>query len=367
MLFSNIYKNKTVLVTGHNGFKGAWLSLWLKNLGAKVTGISLENRDEKSFFKVNGISELVEDLNLDIRNLDSIKDLIKQLQPDFVFHLAAQALVRRSYRDPLETWSTNLVGTLNILESLRLLERKCACILITSDKCYSNKEWAWGYRENDTLGGPDPYSASKACAELAIKSYVKSFFNAQNNSLVKISSARAGNVIGGGDWSEDRIVPDCMKAWSKGEIVELRSPSSTRPWQHVLEPLSGYLSLGSKLYNNNLLHGESFNFGPKIAENNSVLDLVNTMGEYWEKVRWVSNVEERKPYESGLLNLNCDKAFFDLNWHSVLSFKETIRYTIEWYKSFYEDNLNIQSMSLNQIDNYVASANKQNLTWAKKI
>ena len=365
MLFSNIYKNKTVLVTGHNGFKGAWLSLWLKNLGAKVTGISLENRDEKSFFKVNGISELVEDINLDIRNLDSINHLIKQLQPDFVFHLAAQALVRRSYRDPLETWSTNLVGTLNILESLRLLERKCACILITSDKCYSNKEWAWGYRENDTLGGPDPYSASKACAELAIKSYVKSFFNAQNNSLVKISSARAGNVIGGGDWSEDRIVPDCMKAWSKGEIVELRSPSSTRPWQHVLEPLSGYLSLGSKLYNNNLLHGESFNFGPKMAENNSVLDLVNTMGEYWEKVRWVSNFEERKPYESGLLNLNCDKAFFDLNWHSVLSFKETIRYTIEWYKSFYEDNLNIQSMSLNQIDNYVASANKQNLSWAK--
>ena len=365
MLFSNIYQNKKVLVTGHNGFKGAWLSLWLKNLGAKVTGISLPNRAEESFFKANGISELVEDINLDIRNFDSINTLINKLEPDFVFHLAAQALVRRSYREPLETWSTNLVGTLNILESLRLIEKKCACILITSDKCYENKEWAWGYRENDILGGPDPYSASKACAELAINSYVKSFFNDKQNSLVKIVSARAGNVIGGGDWSEDRIVPDCIKAWSKDGIVELRSPSSTRPWQHVLEPLSGYLSLGSKLYNNDLLHGESFNFGPQIAENKSVLDLVNTMGEYWEKVRWVCKEEEKKPHESSLLNLNCDKAFFDLNWHSVLSFKETIRYTIEWYKLFYEDNLNIQSISLNQIDNYIASANKQNLTWAK--
>ena len=367
MLFSNIYQNKKVIITGHNGFKGAWLSLWLKNLGAKVTGISLPHRAEESFFKANGISELVEDINLDIRNLDSINNLIKKLQPDFVFHLAAQALVRRSYSDPLETWSTNLVGTLNILESLRLLENKCACILITSDKCYVNKEWAWGYRENDTLGGPDPYSASKACAELAIKSYVKSFFNDQQNSLVKISSARAGNVIGGGDWSEDRIVPDCIRAWSKGGIVELRSPSSTRPWQHVLEPLSGYLWLGSKLYNDESLHGEAFNFGPQIAENNSVLHLVNTMGEYWDKVKWVCNEEAGKPYEPALLNLNCDKAFFDLNWHSVLSFKETISYTIEWYKSFYENSSNIQSMSLNQIDNYIASANKQNLSWAKLI
>ena len=365
MLFSNIYQNKKVLVTGHNGFKGSWLCLWLNKLGAKVTGIGLPSQNENSFFKANKISNLVEDLTLDIRDLSSLNDLIIKNQPDFVFHLAAQALVRKSYKDPLETWSTNLVGTLNILESLRLLKKKCSCILITSDKCYENKEWAWGYRENDSLGGPDPYSASKACAELAIKSYVKSFFNNKKNALVKISSARAGNVIGGGDWSEDRIVPDCIKAWSKGEIVQLRSPSSTRPWQHVLEPLSGYLLLGSKLYNNDSLHGESFNFGPQIAENNSVLDLVNTMGEYWEKVKWVCKEEEKKHYESALLNLNCDKALFDLNWHSVLSFKETIRYTIEWYKSFYEDNLNIQSISLNQIDNYIASAKKQNLSWTK--
>ncbi len=365
MLFSNIYQNKKVLVTGHNGFKGSWLSLWLKKLGAKVIGIGLPLQTENSFFKANKISELVEGLFLDIRDFNSLNDLIIKTKPDFVFHLAAQALVRKSYKEPLETWSTNLVGTLNILESLRLLEKKCSCILITSDKCYENKEWAWGYRENDSLGGPDPYSASKACAELAIKSYVKSFFNNQQNRLVKIASARAGNVIGGGDWSEDRIVPDCIKAWSNGDIVELRSPSSTRPWQHVLEPLSGYLLLGSKLYHNELLHGESFNFGPQIAENYSVLDLVNAMGEFWEKVKWVCNEEERKPYESGLLNLNCDKAFFDLNWHSVLTFKETIRYTTEWYKTFYEDNLNIKTMSANQIDNYIALANKQNLGWAK--
>ena len=365
MFFSNIYQNKKVLVTGHNGFKGSWLCLWLNKLGAKVTGIGLPSQNENSFFKANKISKLVEDLTLDIRDLSSLNDLIIKNQPDFVFHLAAQALVRKSYKDPLETWSTNLVGTLNILESLRSLNKKCSCILITSDKCYENKEWAWGYRENDSLGGPDPYSASKACAELAIKSYVKSFFNNKKNALVKISSARAGNVIGGGDWSEDRIVPDCIKAWSKGEIVQLRSPSSTRPWQHVLEPLSGYLLLGSKLYNNDSLHGESFNFGPQIAENNSVLDLVKTMSEFWEKVKWISNEDEMKLYESGLLNLNCDKAFFDLDWHSVLSFKETIRYTIEWYRSFYEDNLNIQNMSLSQIDNYVDLANKQDLSWTK--
>ena len=366
MLFSNIYQNKKVLVTGHNGFKGSWLSLWLSKLGAKVTGIGLSPKKEKSFFKANKIADFVEDITLDIRDLSSLKDLIIKTQPDFVFHLAAQALVRRSYLDPIETWSTNLVGTLNILESLRSLEKKCSCILITSDKCYTNKEWAWGYRENDLLGGPDPYSASKACAELAITSYVKSFFNNQQNPLVRIASARAGNVIGGGDWSEDRIVPDCIKAWSKGGIVELRSPHSTRPWQHVLEPLSGYLLLGGKLYNNDLIHGESFNFGPQIAENNSVLDLVNMMSEFWEKVNWVCNEEAKKPYESGLLTLNCDKAFFDLNWHSVLSFKDTIRYTIEWYKAFYEDNLNIQRISLNQIDNYISLANKKDLVWAQK-
>ena len=365
MLFSNIYQNKKVLVTGHNGFKGSWLCFWLNKLGAKVTGVGLPIQTENSFFSANKISDLVEDVTLDIRDLDSLSNLIIKTQPDFVFHLAAQALVRKSYKDPLETWSTNLVGTLNILESIRLLEKKCACVLITSDKCYSNKEWAWGYRENDLLGGLDPYSASKACAELAIKSYVKSFFSDQQNALVKIASARAGNVIGGGDWSEDRIVPDCIKAWSKSGTVELRSPSSTRPWQHVLEPLSGYLLLGNKLYNNESLHGESFNFGPQIAENNSVLDLVKKMSEFWEKVKWVCTLEERKPYESGLLKLNCDKAFFDLEWHSVLSFQETVRYTVEWYKTFYEDNSNIQSKSSNQIDNYIALANKLDLGWAK--
>ncbi len=364
MLFSNIYNNKKVLVTGHNGFKGAWLSLWLKNLGAKVTGISLSNEKEESFFKANGISELVEDINLDIRNLDAINLTIDTIKPDFVFHLAAQALVRKSYKDPLETWSTNLFGTLNILEALRSMKKKCACILITSDKCYLNKEWSWGYRENDLLGGSDPYSASKACSELAIKSYVQSFF--KSSSLVRISSVRAGNVIGGGDWSEDRIVPDCVKAWSKGKVVKLRSPYSTRPWQHVLEPISGYLSLGSKLYDNESLHGESYNFGPQIAENNSVLDLVNKMSEFWEKVKWETNDDdEKKPYECGLLNLNCDKAFFDLNWHSVLSFEETVRYTIEWYRLFYEDNSNIKRVSLNQIENFISQANKKGLDGTK--
>ena len=216
---------------------------------------------------------LANDHREDILDLQKLKDCIQVSKADIVFHLAAQPIVSESYLNPLNTFSTNLIGSLNLFETLRCCSRESVVVFITSDKCYENKEWAWGYRENDSLGGPDPYSASKACAELAIKSYVKSFFTTKKNELVKISSARAGNVIGGGDWSEDRIVPDCIKAWSKGEIVQLRSPSSTRPWQHVLEPLSGYLSLGSKLYNNDSLHGESFNFGPQIAENNSVLDL----------------------------------------------------------------------------------------------
>ena len=335
MLFSNIYKNKTVLVTGHNGFKGAWLSLWLKNLGAKVTGISIENLEEKSFFKVNGISDLVEDLNLDIRNLDSIKHLIKQLEPDFVFHLAAQALVRRSYRDPLETWSTNLVGTLNILESLRSLEKKCACILITSDKCYSNKEWAWGYRENDTLGGPDPYSASKACAELAIKSYVKSFFNNKKNALVKISSARAGNVIGGGDWSENRIIPDAIKSIKNKKKFYLRNPLSTRPWQHVLEPISGYLKLGYYLSIKPKSFSQSWNFGPKGNQIKNVRNLIKILSSnlYPFKLK-VFHSKNKKIKEAKLLKLNSQKAFELLKWKCKWNMEQAIEKTAFWYKAF---------------------------------
>ena len=285
------------------------------------------------------------------------------IKPDFVFHLAAQAIVSKSYTHPIDTWNSNLISFLNILESLRNFKKKVNVVMITSDKCYLNVEKTRGYREDERLGGFENYSASKASCEILFNSYFHSYF--KKLKFVKIVSARAGNVIGGGDWSEDRIVPDCIKAWSNGEVVKLRSPFSTRPWQHVLEPISGYLSLGVRLYNCQLLHGESFNFGPQIAENNSVLDLVSKMSEFWEKVKWEFNEDEKNPYECGLLNLNCDKAFFKLNWHSVLSFQDTVKYTTEWYKSYYEDNSNIQRLSLNQIENFISLANKKGLDWTK--
>ena len=364
MLFSDIYKQKTVLVTGHTGFKGSWLCLWLKKLGAKVVGLGLDPISD-SFYEVNNINEFVVDKRFDIRNLEKLKNLIDDCKPDFVFHLAAQSLVRKSYLNPIETWSTNLVGTLNILESLRILKKKCTCVLITSDKCYLNNEWIWGYRETDKLGGSDPYSASKASAELAIKCYLDSYFNCKDN-LVKITSARAGNVIGGGDWSEDRIVPDCMRAWSSSNRVKLRSPNSTRPWQHVLEPLSGYLTLASKLHTNKTLNGQSFNFGPSVTENHSVMDLVQMMGEYWDKVIWEdcsSNKEEF--HESSLLKLNCDKALGMLKWQSTLTFKDTIRFTVEWYKEFFESNADISDKSSSQIDEYILFAQKISQDWSK--
>ena len=365
MSFSGIYAGKTVLVTGHTGFKGSWLSLWLHKLGARVVGISLDPISENSFFHANNINELVEDIRLDIRDLDQLKKIFKILQPDFIFHLAAQSLVRKSYQDPIETWTTNLVGTINVLESLRLIKKKCACVLVTSDKCYDNREWVWGYRETDKVGGPDPYSASKGAAELAINSYFKSFFSEPNNSI-RISSARAGNVIGGGDWSRDRIVPDCIRAWSKGNLVKLRSPKATRPWQHVLEPLSGYLLLGNKLYKQSELHGEAFNFGPSLTDNYSVLELVKKMSLYWDKVKWEDcSKKENSHFESGLLKLNCDKALMLIDWKSILGFEETIKYTIEWYMEFFKEKSNILDISSHQIDDYVSLAKKNQLWWTK--
>ena len=365
MLFSDIYKGKTVLVTGHTGFKGSWLCLWLKKLGAEIVGVGLDPISEKCFFSVNKINEIIVDKRFDIRDLDKLEEVVKKYKPDFVFHLAAQAIVRKSYINPLETWSTNLIGTLNLLESLRDLKKKCSCVLITSDKCYVNKEWIWGYRESDQLGGSDPYSASKAAAELAIRSYFDSFYK-KEDSFVRITSARAGNVIGGGDWSEDRIVPDCIRAWSNSEVVKLRSPKSTRPWQHVLEPLSGYLTLASRLYDDQSLNGHSFNFGPAVTEIHSVLDLVEKMGETWTKVLWEDcSAVGHDLFESNLLKLNCDKALGLIEWKSTLTFKETIRFTVEWYKEYFEFNENIFNKSSSQIEDYVKMAQKSSQYWTK--
>ena len=361
----NNFKNRKVLVTGHTGFKGSWLTAWLKHLGANVTGIALEPPTEPSHFCAAKISSDLVDFRIDVRDRVALNEAVFSTQPDFVFHLAAQALVRRSYEDPLETWQTNVLGTLNLLEALRNLHKPCATVIITSDKCYDNVEWVWGYRETDAMGGPDPYSASKGAAELAIRSHIKSFFP-KSSSYVRIASARAGNVIGGGDWASDRIIPDCVRAWSTNNFVELRNPHSTRPWQHVLEPLSGYLSLALGLSHRPELHGEPFNFGPITQQNHSVLQLVHQMALHWKQVRWndVSG-SATGPYESGLLKLNCDKALQYLGWHAVMDFEDTVRLTAEWYRAYYKNPMNIVQTTNEQIDSYTSAAKHCGLAWAQ--
>lgn len=365
MPFDQIYSGKKVLLTGHTGFKGAWLTAWLKQLGANVVGLSLDPPTVPSHFNVSGLSNGMTDLRIDIRDRPSLENAVISTQPDFVFHLAAQSLVRRSYEDPVETWQTNVMGTMHLLEALRKLDKICAAVIITSDKCYDNVEWIWGYRETDPMGGPDPYSASKGAAELAIRSQIKSFFP-KATSKVRIAPARAGNVIGGGDWALNRIIPDCVKAWSINDTVELRNPYSTRPWQHVLEPLSGYLRLGMALAQNNEFHGEPFNFGPQAQQNHSVLDLVQQMSLHWDQVRWKDVSEVAKgPYEAGILKLNCDKALSFLGWYAVMGFEDTVRMTAEWYRAYYHEPLNILTTTNAQIETYSATAKKHGLEWAK--
>lgn len=358
------FKGKKIIVTGHTGFKGSWLVSWLKILQANVLGIGLEPITNPSHFDVLGLKNKVDNNYLDIRDNKSVKELIMTYQPDFVFHLAAQSLVKKSFKDPLETWTTNLVGTVNILDGLRFLRKNCVAVIITSDKCYDNVEWTWGYRENDRLGGDDPYSASKGSAELAIKSYIKSFFSS-NTSNVRIGSARAGNVIGGGDWAENRLVPDCIKAWSSGKSVNIRNPNATRPWQHVLEPLSGYLTQAMAMKDSISLHGESFNFGPSSDQNESVKNLVDEMSNSWEQVKW-NNVSKDNdgPHESELLKLNCDKALHSLNWKANLSFLETVKMTIDWYKSFYNKSSFDENITYNQIEKFMKKANENKIEWA---
>jgi CDP-glucose 4,6-dehydratase len=257
------------------------------------------------------------------------------------------------------------MGTLHVLEALRRVEHPCAAVIITSDKCYDNVEWVWGYRETDALGGPDPYSASKGAAELAIRSHVKSYFPRMGGH-VRIASARAGNVIGGGDWAADRIIPDCVRAWASGGTVELRNPHATRPWQHVLEPLSGYLALGLALAARPELHGEPFNFGPPAQQNQSVLALVEAMARHWDQVRWRDvSAQAAGPYESGLLKLNCDKALHHLHWQAAMHFDETVRMTAEWYRSYYTDAAATASTTQAQLARYAAIARERGIAWAQ--
>ena len=361
MDFKKYFKNKTVLVTGHTGFKGSWLSLWLKILGAKVVGLSINIPTIPSNFKVLKLESKINHKRLDVRNLKLLKKVFKKYQPDYVFHLAAQSLVKKSYSNPTYTWETNTIGTLNVLESLREIKKNCVAVLVTSDKSYRNLEIKRGYHENDILGGKDPYSASKASAELAIQSHLSSFFPPKKTKVL-IGIARAGNVIGGGDWSEDRLIPDCVKSWSKNKKAVIRNPQSTRPWQHVLEAVCGYLLLASNLKKNKKLHGEAFNFGPNYTKNYKVIFLVQLMRKYWKKISWkVVNKGKKSFHESNLLKLNCNKAKTNLKWKCILSFTETINMVTDWYKSYYSKPKKIYKTSFNQIREYEKLLKKRSI------
>jgi len=359
MNLESTFRGKRVLITGNTGFKGSWLTIWLLSLGAEIYGIALDPPTKPSIFNKAKLFDLINHHFINIQDHIKVSNLIKDIKPDFIFHLAAQPIVKYSYENPIETWKTNVNGTINVLDSLRLLDKKCTSIFITSDKCYANSEWVWGYRENDLLGGDDPYSASKGAAEIAIKSYKKSFFD---NGKIFIASARAGNVIGGGDWAQDRIVPDCMRAWSQNQTVEIRSGNSTRPWQHVLEPLSGYLKLAKELDANPKLNGNSFNFGPNSNQNFTVVEVVKELSKHWDGSSWKENKDKlNKIKESQLLKLNCDKALHLLNWSPSLNFEETIDLTINWYYRFYKDNLfDIFEKCTEQIKQYTRKSEAEN-------
>jgi CDP-glucose 4,6-dehydratase len=359
---SNVFSGKKVLITGHTGFKGTWLTIWLQMLGAEVFGVALDPL-EKALYNEVKINLEDRDFRSDIRDQSYMNEVFRKIKPDFLFHLAAQPLVSVAYMNPLETWTTNLIGTVNILDALRNLNSSCIGVLITSDKCYDNQEWVWGYRESDKLGGADPYSASKAGSELAINSYFRSYFS-KNESNVQIASARAGNVIGGGDWSVDRIIPDCVRSWHKNESVLLRNPGSTRPWQHVLEPLSGYLSIAAALKMGSIKNGEAFNFGPSELNSRSVLDLVEEAALYWPAVKWRLIASESSIQESQLLKLSCDKSWQHIKWSSTLSFKETVKYTIDWYRGYYENPNDSLKLCCNQILDYQNIAKSKGLQWA---
>ena len=353
----NFFKNAKILITGHTGFKGSWLTSILLELGADVTGISKNIPTEPSNYLVSGLKDKITDFKTDITNTLEVSKIVIKTKPDFIFHLAAQPLVRESIINPFETWNSNTMGTISILESIKTLKKNCVVIFITSDKVYKNQEWEWGYRETDLLGGSDPYSASKASAELAINSYVKTYFNDSN---IKIGIGRAGNVIGGGDWGADRIVPDCIKSWAKNKTVKIRNPSSTRPWQHVIEPLAGYLTLALQLNDNKSFCGQAFNFGPSDTNSHSVKDLVLEMSKHWSKVSWkdISEMESDKN-ETKLLKLNCDKTKSFLGWQSMWDFTTTIKHTAEWYKSFYNKK-NMINCSKKQINLYIDQLNDEN-------
>ena len=364
-----LYSGKTVLVTGHTGFKGSWLCVWLKDLGARVIGYALDPETDPNNFSACRLDDRVIHNVGDIRDLDRLLGVVKAHQPDIVFHLAAQALVRRSYADPKRTFDTNVGGTVNILEAVRQTPSVRVFLNITSDKCYDNREWVWGYRESDPVGGHDPYSASKGCSELVFSAYTKSFFpgSPSGTRTVGLASVRAGNVIGGGDWAEDRLIPDCVHFLLQDRAIGIRSPRAIRPWQHVLEPLSGYLWLGALLWDHPAVYGGPWNFGPADSDHLRVEKVVSGFLECWGSGAWEDLSTEHNPlHEAATLRLCCDKARTYLRWRSVLPIDECLKMTADWYRTFYERRKpDMYTVCRNQIRHYSRLAAAKELDWSR--
>ena len=361
-LFNGVYNGKRVLVTGHTGFKGSWLVHWLCQMGATVCGYSTEAPSEPAHIDLLKLK--CESHIGDIRDISKLQSVVNNFKPEIVFHLAAQALVRLSYAEPIETFDTNIIGSLQVYEACRKSQTVKSIVTITTDKVYQNNEWTWGYREIDRLGGKDPYSASKAAMEIVTQSYIHSYFNKNDfgkSHDMLVATARAGNVIGGGDWALDRLIPDIIKASNDNRSVEIRSPHSTRPWQHVLEPLSGYLLLGQKLLERNSESASEFNFGPNITEDLSVKEVVEFLKTKWSKITYVIKEPKIKLHEARLLKLDCTKAFTELNWTPVLTAKDALTLTIDWYKAYYsETSINTKS----DLETYIKKAKELGLVWA---
>lgn len=353
--FANTYHGRHVLITGHTGFKGSWLALWLQTLGAEVTGLALPPATIPNHWDLLEMD--ISEYRIDIRDAQAVERAMLETQPEIVFHLAAQPLVRHSYREPLETWSTNVMGTANVLEACRKISDLKAIVVVTTDKCYENREWPWGYREIDRLGGHDPYSASKASAELVAASYRASFLSGANAPL--LATARAGNVIGGGDWSQDRLIPDLVRALGKGETVEIRSPRATRPWQHVLESLSGYLLLGQKLLEGRQDFAEAWNFGPDLEGNRTVAEILTRLGKHWPELTW-QVTSKPQPHETNLLYLDSAKSKIKLGWRPIWGLDETLIATSHWYRTFQATG---RVDSRCQLSDYIAAARSIGVPW----
>ena len=348
MIEAEFWRGRRVLITGHTGFKGSWLSLWLGALGARVTGLALQPPSDPSLFETATVGEGMTDVRADVRDRAGIAAILAEHQPEVIFHLAAQSLVRESYANPVETYATNVMGTVNLLDAVRHCDSVKAVLLVTSDKCYENREWLWGYRENEPMGGYDPYSSSKGCAELVVSAMRRSFFD--GDSRVGIATARAGNVVGGGDWAVDRLIPDLLAAFAHQRPAEIRNPAAVRPWQHVLEPLAGYLLLAQRLCEHKPFTG-GWNFGPALADARPVSWIADRLADIWgDGARWDTDAQQH-PHEAHSLRLDCSKALAELGWSPKLSLDDALQMTVAWHREWVAGG-DMRAFSLQQIRDY---------------